>query len=187
MNQIDIAIFQWFNLWVASSPSVVQQMISLRARLLPWVFVAGLAAFVLIPLIFRKYRAYAEKNISIVVCSLISVGIARFVIVNILRRLIERPRPFEVLDGVTRLISLVSDGSFPSGHAAAFFALAAPFMFARSYPKTAFIFFFAAFVISLDRVLGGVHWPSDIVAGALVGVGTAWLISWYTRKKGFLD
>lgn len=187
MNQIDVTIFWWFNSWIVSSPLLVQQMISLRAWLLPWLFVAGLAAFVLIPLVSRKYRAYAPKNVSIIICSILSVGIARFVIVELLRWFIERPRPFEVLDGVTRLIPYVSDGSFPSGHAAAFFALAAPFAFSRSYPKTAFIFFFAAFVISLDRVLGGVHWSSDVVAGALVGVGTAWFVSWFAKKRGFLD
>lgn len=173
MSSIDIIIFQWLNSWASWSP-VIMRVVSLRAWLLPWVFVAGLAAFVFVPLIFRKYRTYVKKNASIIIYSLVSVGIARFVIVELLRLLIERPRPFEVLDGVTRLIPYVSDGSFPSGHAAAFFALATPMVF--YYRKTASLFLFAALVISVDRIIGGVHWPSDVIAGAAVGIGTAWLV-----------
>lgn len=197
MNQIDTTIFWWVNEWVASAPPLVQQAIALRAWLLPWLVFIGLAAFALLPFIFQKYRSSAEKIFSIVVCSLLSAGIARFVIVGIIRWLIERPRPFEVLNGVYRLIPLVSDGSFPSGHAALFFALAASFAFARGsetrflfvnttllFPKTTLMFCIVALVVSVDRVLGGVHWPSDIVAGALVGIGTAWLVCRFAKSKG---
>lgn len=199
MNQIDIVIFLWVNEWVASAPPLLQQAIALRARLLPWLFFVGLAAFALLPLVFQKYRSHAKRIFSIVVCSLLSAGIARFAIVEILRLFVERPRPFEVLNGVHRLIPYVSDGSFPSGHAALFFALAAPLVFARGseipflfgkttllFPKTTFIFCIAAFVISVDRVIGGVHWPSDVLAGALVGIGTAWFLCLFARKRGFL-
>lgn len=200
MNQIDIAIFWWVNGWVASAPPLLQQAIAFRARLLPWLVFIWLAVFALLPFVFQKYRSAARKIFSIVVCSLLSAGIARFVVVEIIRWFVERPRPFEVLDGMTRLIPLVSDGSFPSGHAALFFALAMPFALARGeeimfllgkttllFPKTTILFCIAAFVISLDRVLGGVHWPSDILVGAFVGIGTAWVVFRFAKKKSFLD
>lgn len=198
MNQIDAIIFLWTNAWVASAPPFVQQAIALRAWLLPWLVFIGLAVFALGPFAFQKYRSHTEKIIGIVICSLLSAGIARFVIVEIIRRFVERPRPFEVFDDVFRLIPLVSDGSFPSGHAALFFALAAPFALARGskipflfgkttllFPKTTVLFCLAAFVISIDRILGGVHWPSDVLVGALIGIGTAWCVSWFMQKRGY--
>ncbi|MDO8600074.1 MAG: phosphatase PAP2 family protein [bacterium] len=181
MNNFDITIFRWFNSWVAWSP-LVANVVSFRARFLPWAVIAGLIVFVLVPVVFAKYRAYATKNARIAALSLISAGVARYGVVEILRFFVVRPRPFEVLDGVYRLIASVSDGSFPSGHAAAFFALATPIAF--YYRKTALLFFFLATVISVDRVIGGVHWPSDILGGAIVGIATAWFICWCFRKYG---
>lgn len=79
-----------------------------------------------------------------------------------------RPRPFSELEDIVVLIEKESFSSFPSGHAIFFFALITPiFIFNRKLGIISFIF---AFLMGMSRVISGVHWPSDILAGASVGI-----------------
>ena len=80
-------------------------------------------------------------------------------------------RPFEVISGVTNLINHDIGQSFPSGHASFIFALAAAVLF--YYPKISILFFIAAILTGLGRIIAGVHYPSDILAGAVIGIITA--------------
>jgi undecaprenyl-diphosphatase len=63
----------------------------------------------------------------------------------------------------------------PSGHATLFFALSAVIYF---YNKKLGIFcFISSTLIVLARVFGGIHWPSDVLAGAIIGILSGWLIN----------
>ena len=107
---------------------------------------------------------------------------ARFAIVELIRLFWERPRPF-VERNINLLLEQPDTFSFPSGHAAFYFAIAAVVFlsFKKLYPRQRFwlgagIFFLAAaLIISLSRVYAGIHWPSDVLAGAAVGIFSAWL------------
>jgi undecaprenyl-diphosphatase len=80
--------------------------------------------------------------------------------------------------------------SFPSGHAAFFFALSTVLLLynKKFYPRPKFwwgaglFFFLASFLISIARVFVGIHWPSDILAGAAIGIFSGWLIILFSRK-----
>ncbi|MDP3727351.1 MAG: phosphatase PAP2 family protein, partial [bacterium] len=69
-----------------------------------------------------------------------------------------------------------------SGHAAFFFALAA--VVGRYYPKTSVLFYAAAFSLAVSRVVAGIHWPSDILGGAVVGIAVGLLTHSIYRKLG---
>lgn len=110
--------------------------------------------------------------------------LARFGAVELIRRLWERPRPF-VENNVNLLLDYNQEPSFPSGHAAFFFALSTVVYF---YNKKAGIgFFFASFLISVSRVFTGVHWPSDVLSGAVVGIFTGLILSFFFRKSAELQ
>src|SRR4030043_631673 len=98
-----------------------------------------------------------------------SIIFGRFVIVEIIKRLYSHPRPYLILDGVKKIISENRDyQSFPSGHATIFFALAtAIFFFNR---KWGIISFVVAILVGISRIFVGVHWPSDVLVGALIGI-----------------
>jgi len=84
-----------------------------------------------------------------------------------------RPRPFVVYQ-VNLLIDHVESASFFSSHAAAAFAIAmCIFLYNR---KSGILAFLIAFLISLARVFCGVHYPIDVITGALVGVASSYLI-----------
>lgn len=126
---------------------------------------------------FRKYRL-------MIVQAFLAAILARLVIVEVIRYFLPRSRPFlETL--VNLLLAPVNQSSFPSGHAAFYFAISTVIFlyFKKVYPRPkfwwgiGFLFFLASFLISLARVFVGIHWPSDIVAGWLVGIFSGWLIN----------
>lgn len=88
-------------------------------------------------------------------------------------RLVARTRPNAVLDGdvYRRKLggsALKANKSFPSGHTAD--AVAAARALARVYPEAAGLFWAAAAFIALAQLPSGAHYPSDLLAGALVGL-----------------
>jgi undecaprenyl-diphosphatase len=109
-----------------------------------------------------------------------------------LKPLFERERPFQVIEG-TRLLIDAYGYSFPSSHAANTFA-AGVFLAVR-FAKFRPILVLPV-LISYSRVYVGVHWPSDVIAGAALGTGIAFgalaiegmtrvrVERWLARRRG---
>ncbi len=97
---------------------------------------------------------------------------------NFLKELIDRPRPIFYTDLAPELDPADHDPSFPSGHTAVAFALATSYVLSRSRPSTAVRIgsFAVAATVGALRVASARHFPSDVVAGAALGVGTALLV-----------
>lgn len=89
-----------------------------------------------------------------------------------------RERPY--VDHAAHLLLAPSgDPSFPSDHAIGGFALALPFVFARR--RVGWLLLGLATVLAASRVAVGTHYPSDVVGGAILGAGAAWLV-WACRR-----
>jgi undecaprenyl-diphosphatase len=91
---------------------------------------------------------------------------------GIIKPITDRDRPYEARADVRLIDQRPTTGSFPSGHTAAAFAgaLAA----GRVFPAAQVVWWLLAAAIGISRVYVGTHWPSDVLAGALVGVAAAW-------------
>lgn len=101
---------------------------------------------------------------------LVGVTVVGFVAVSFFRKRFNAPRPYECC-AIAPLIARDGAGkSFPSRHAFSAFAIAASW-FAASAP-VAVVLLVAAVVLAVCRVLGGVHFPRDVVVGALIGSAT---------------
>ena len=99
---------------------------------------------------------------------------ANFLACNvILKPLVDRTRPYDVLD-YTPLIPPVGDPSFPSGHTSASFAAATAIYFINK--KWGIAAYILAAVMGFSRLYLGVHFPTDVLAGALVGTAAAMAI-----------
>ena len=92
-----------------------------------------------------------------------------------LKRVVDRVRPFVRFPELTVLTKIPGDASFPSGHTAASFAVAAAIYMAGYRKMGRFLYVFAA-LIGASRLYLGVHYPTDVIAGAIVGVLSAWIV-----------
>lgn len=136
-------------------------------------YVLILVLLVFLAVNFKKYwRMVAE--------SLIAAVLTRFVLAEIIRWLWFRPRPFVSLHLAPLVNQSPAEASFPSGHASFFFALSTIIYFYNK--KLGIIFYVGSFLIVLARVFVGIHWPSDILAGAVLGILMGYILNWLFRK-----
>ena len=117
-----------------------------------------------------------------------AAGLA-LLISQVISHLWERPRPYVANpDGVILVTAANPDPSFPSDHATAAFAIAFAILFFSR--RAGIVFLVAATAIALSRVFAGVHYPSDILGGAVVGLGSAAIVilllqrpvAWFTAR-----
>ena len=100
---------------------------------------------------------------------------------GILKLWVARPRPFTTFDALIPLIAPPPDFSFPSGHSACSFAVA--FVMYRLLPKKYSIpALVLAALIGLSRLYLGVHYPTDVLAGASIGCLAAEMAIWMRGK-----
>jgi alpha-mannosidase/mannosylglycerate hydrolase len=122
-----------------------------------WLF--GLAAL--------RMRGIGRRGLAIVLT--IALGIVpAWLVAELLKPVFQRPRPFLVVPGVDVLISRPTSFSFPSGDTAAAFGAAVALGYAL--PRLRWPAILIATGIALARVATGVHYPGDILGGALVGI-----------------
>jgi undecaprenyl-diphosphatase len=119
-----------------------------------WIVIAfALAAF---------YRRYG-----VLVLTLLAVAVADWS-ATALKALVDRPRPPLRYPEPKTLVPVPHDASFPSGHAATSFAAATILSF--SFPRLAPLLYLLASAVAFSRVYVGVHYPLDVIGGALLGV-----------------
>lgn len=101
-----------------------------------------------------------------------------------LKNLIRRVRPYEVISGLTALIEKQHDFSFPSGHTASSFAVAI-ILYQELPKKYGCIAIVLAILIAFSRLYLGVHYPSDVIAGAISGscIGMLVRCGFYAQSK----
>ncbi len=89
----------------------------------------------------------------------------------VIKLIVKRPRP--VLEGLPPLGGAPSSLSFPSAHATSSFAVATAMTRVDSLGALAFVL---ALALSLGRPYLGMHYPSDVLAGALLGIGLGLIV-----------
>lgn len=121
-------------------------------------------------------RITQQKALEMAISSIATVGISQA-----LKYTINRERPFVRYPDIVKKTG-AGDPSFPSGHTSAAFSAATSM--SLSYPKWYVVVpsYTWAGMIGYSRMRLGAHYPSDVLAGAVIGSGTAWLTHYVTRK-----
>ncbi len=143
------------------------------ASYLPWLLVA---AFVL----WLYFSAYPKnEKIFIFLVAAISALISRFGIAELIRFFYQRPRPFLTYQQVHPLFT-DTDPSFPSGHATFFFAIAmAVFLYNKKWGTVLLI---GTLLVTISRIAVGMHYPSDILGGIIIGIAVAYVVSFIAER-----
>jgi len=120
-------------------------------------------------LIFITIALFILKKISFkTISQIFIITLIAWLVAELIKHFYFSPRPFLVLTEVKLLFTHGLNDSFPSGHITLTFALATAISLFTNY-KIGLLFFTGAFLIGLSRIIIGIHWPLDILAGALLG------------------
>jgi len=145
------------------------------------VFLAGyfqylLIAIFLLLLFFSKYAK--REKLRIFWITVVSTIVARFGVTELIRFFYHRLRPFVTYQAHQLLSG--NEWSFPSGHSAFFFAMATAIYLYNK--KWGIGFFLAAILMNISRVIAGVHYPSDIIGGAIIGIIVAYVVFYFAER-----
>jgi undecaprenyl-diphosphatase len=104
---------------------------------------------------------------------------------NLLKNIVQRPRPFVTFTDLKIIIPTPSEFSFPSGHTASSFAAAS--VFYKHLPRKIGVpAIVLAGLIGLSRLYVGVHYPTDVIAGVLMGILLSYmaeyLVEFFAKK-----
>lgn len=127
-----------------------------------------------------RYKNLLYTGIKLFLC----LGTTAFVCNGILKPYVARLRPYDVLDFPIAVPPL-ADYSFPSGHTSAAFATAtAIYAYYKKWGIVAYVF---AFCMGISRLYLGVHFPSDVLMGGILGVVMAKATLWVCKKCRFFE
>lgn len=131
-------------------------------------------ALSLILLFFKKTRKCG-------LCALIAVACGFLLGEVMLKNVFCRPRPYQTFPDYVVLLTRAPGGySFPSGHTCSSFAAATVyFHFSKKWGTPALIL---AGLIGFSRIFLFFHWPTDVLAGMVLGIGMALLTVWAVPK-----
>ena len=132
--------------------------------------------WIAVSVLFLCMRRYRKCGVLILAALLLCTLINTVIIKN----LVQRPRPFDAMSELIILIKRPSGFSFPSGHASTSFACAWALM--RIEKKLAAPALILASLIAFSRLYVGVHYPTDVIAGAIIGIICGIVVCWAYRR-----
>jgi undecaprenyl-diphosphatase len=122
--------------------------------------------------VYRRWGVFALTLIAVALADWSAMG---------LKALIDRPRPPLRYAEPKTLVAVPHDASFPSGHAATSFAAAT--MLAFAFPRFAPFLYVLAAAVAFSRVYVGVHYPLDVIGGALLGALVAVVLRFLVNRR----
>lgn len=103
------------------------------------------------------------------------VPFVSFVLLSLFRRAINAPRPYEVFDHPSLISKDTHGKSFPSRHVFSIFIIGTTFLFSCPIPGPGIVILCLGILLAGLRVVSGIHFPRDVIVGALIGIGAAML------------
>ncbi len=144
------------------------------AQLSEPLFIVGVVVLAIAGLVLRRPRVVSASVLA-VAASGVAVAMAAAI-----ARIVDRPRPFVAHPQIHLFLAHAADPGFPSDHATAAFAIAVVLLMRLG--RGALPVLLAAIALAVSRVLVGVHYPADVLAGALLGTAAAVLVCFVATR-----
>jgi undecaprenyl-diphosphatase len=171
---LDLLLAQHANAWAAHH-DFAEDAAEDYAGVSEALFVALVGLIGLAGLLLRRRRLLMASALAVIAAGL-SLGVAAVV-----ARLAGRPRPFVTHPHTIHdFLPHAADPGFPSDHATAAFAITVVLL--AVFGRRALPVLVAAIALSVARVMVGVHYPSDVLAGALLGCAGAGVVLLAARR-----
>lgn len=170
-----------FNMWESNIVLFVQE--NLRFEFLNPImqFITSLGdhgifpiAVIILFLLFRKTRKVG-------LTAGISLALEAILVNLIIKNLVGRTRPYVVNEAIDYITTRPSDNSFPSGHTGCFFAVASV-LFYMMPKKVGIPAMIIASLVAISRLYVGVHYPTDIIGGFIIGMFTGFIAKLIVEK-----
>ena len=169
----DLAMLNWLQSHIVPHSIPVLQFISNTTTVVSIM----LAIIILVISIVRKskpvFKQFLALAVVLILVAIISQG---------LKALIFRERPFVDHPFIEKL-SEAGSSSFPSGHTLEAFAVAAALTFLFSRKKIVIPVYIWALLVAYSRMALGVHYPSDVLAGIVIGTFIGWIVPWIFNRN----
>ena len=163
---IDLTIFYFFNHTL--SIGFLDKFFSILTNVNNWY----IAYIILLGIAFTKGGIKGKIAVGLVILLIVFTDQLGH---KVIKEIFQRIRPCIALLDVLAPLGCNGTYSFPSNHALNNFAAAT--FFYRLFPKLKWILFVTASLIALSRVYLGLHYPSDIIGGAIIGSGFGYIFS----------
>lgn len=163
---VDLAVFYFFNRTLSCAP--LDRIFGTLTNVNNWF----LLYFFLMYLIVRKYK---KAGILLLLAAAVMIVVTDQTGFRVLKEFFARPRPFKSFGDVLLPVGPSGTYSFPSNHAINNFAVAA--FFSSVFPGYRTALFTLASLVAVSRVYVGVHYPSDVIGGAILGAAFGYLFS----------
>jgi undecaprenyl-diphosphatase len=131
-------------------------------------FIVGVVALIAVGVVLRRRALWTAGALALVAAG------AALVAGVIVSHVVNRPRPFVAHPQIHSFLHHAADPGFPSDHATAAFAIGAVLVIRLGWVATPVLL--AALLLSISRVMIGLHYPGDVLAGALLGIAAAALV-----------
>lgn len=165
MQSADKTLFFWIN-DLADKVPIIDRFMRLMGN--DYFILVGMALVVFAMWFTGRDPEHRERNQRAVWCALIGAGFA-CAIVAICNAFYDRPRPFDMYPGEVELLFYrPTDPSFPANSSATAFAFASGIWLGNR--RVGYLLLLPALLVGFARVFVGVHYPFDVLGGALIGI-----------------
>lgn len=169
LHSIDVFILEFVNL---SYHNFILDNLSLIISNMGLIYFWVIISIVLYLFGDKKGKSIAKKMIVVLVVTTILTQLIKIIVM--------RPRPYTELSNLI-LLDLGTDYSFPSGHTSTSTAMA--YVLSREYKR--WILMLIPVIVGFSRLYIGVHYPSDVLGGFLLGLVIAYMVEYFFNLKIF--